>query len=392
MISSARSVALSALHRWAKTGDLVSETLRRSSGALSSEDRRLAFELCSGTIRRYWTIEWYASCLAAKRLPNTAIRKLLVLMALYQRLYHTSLPPHALVFEYVELAKQIGDKPFSAFVNGMLRTSLRTPLLVPQGATPEELSIQYSYPPFFIRRLLSTYGDGETVRLLEAQNIRLPTFRRKPFDSNRFQFSYDEPSSNEEPLTEQNPTQPTIFAALSQRLQPPQRVLDLCAGGGGKTMMAWEIFHPTTLIAHDPSSYRLQRAAEAAVREKAPVEIRVGDGLRLSEHESFDLVMVDPPCSNSGVLYKCPEARHRLREKDLNAHLRLQRSLLEKAHRLLAPHGTLFYTTCSILPEENEQMVQAACSELSLRLNGEPILILPDGEKHEGGFGAALHR
>lgn len=394
MTFSARSLAFFALQRWLKTGELVSDTIRNHKDALSPADSRFAFELASGTIRRFWTLEWYATNLVTKRLPSHGAQKLLLFMALYQRLFHENIPPHALTFEYVELAKTVCNKSFASFVNALLRKSLQTPLALPNGTSPRELSIRYSYPLWFIERLVSAYGEEKTIHILEAENIQLPSYIRRRWDPQTFQFPYEaiheERAGESQSFILQNPSQPTIFAALLQQVKPPLRILDLCAGSGGKSLMAWEVFHPQTLHAHDISALRLQRLQNESHKMGVSIEISCGDALNLPEGELFDLVLVDPPCSNSGVLFKCPEARHRLCSKTIRSHLALQLSLLKKARQVLAPHGAILYTTCSILPEENEIMISTAASELHLTIKGKPILILPDGIQFEGGFGALL--
>ena len=389
MTLSARSAALFALQRWSKTGDLVSDTIRRHSQTLLPADLRFAFDLSSGTVRQFWTIEWYAHQLVAKAIPNKPSQKLLLFMALYQRLFHENLPPHALIYEYVELAKKECNSAFAAFINAVLRKSLLTPLALPQGNSIDDLSIRYSYPPSFIRRLLSRFSLETAIRILEAENVKLPSCRRGAWDAERQQFSFDKPF-DDEPYVMQNPTQPTIFADLSQRVSHPQRILDLCAGAGGKSLMAWEIFHPQKLLANDLSSHRLERLKEEGTKHRALLDIVCGDASLLPEEEKFDLVIVDPPCSNSGVLFKCPEARHRLDDNTIRHHLALEELLLRKSQRLLSPRGVIFYSTCSILREENEEMVASVCSSLPLTMLGPSILILPDKERFEGGFGAAL--
>jgi 16S rRNA (cytosine967-C5)-methyltransferase len=397
MTLTARSCAFIALQKWLKKNALVSDTLREITKNLAPADRRFAFELASGTIRRFWTIEWYAKKLVAHSLPKDASQRLLLFMALYQRLFHANLPPHALIFEYVELAKKTCNAHFASFLNAVLRKSLQIEGLKSNEYvsmykdksrhTPDGLSILFSYHPSFIRRLLSSYGEEETVKILEAENIKLPTFRRGSWNNAIKEFPFDETADEE---IFQNPTQPLIFGELSQRVSHPHRILDLCAGSGGKTLMAWEVFQPDILHANDSSAYRLERLRTEIESQGARSTITCCDGLTLSEEEKFDLVIVDPPCSNSGVLFKCPEARHRLTDDQIHSHQTLQLSLLKKSARLLQPNGVIMYTTCSILPDENIDVLRQAASELHLTIQGGPILILPDGKRFEGGFGAIL--
>jgi 16S rRNA (cytosine967-C5)-methyltransferase len=185
-----------------------------------------------------------------------------------------------------------------------------------------------------------------------------------------------------------------IAAAALLDPQPGQRVLDLCAAPGGKTAhMAALMQNQGRLLATDVNSERLQRVAETCRRlGLGIVETRVvsRDAINFPE-EAFDRILLDVPCSNTGVLGKRPEVRWRLRPAEIAELALIQAGLLSRACEKLAAGGRLVYSTCSIEPEENRAVVDAV-----LRDHPELMLLREihhhPGHPADGGFQALLQR
>jgi 16S rRNA (cytosine967-C5)-methyltransferase len=178
--------------------------------------------------------------------------------------------------------------------------------------------------------------------------------------------------------TIQNVTQAQLMQRLAQGVQTaPKRILDLCAAPGGKTLMLRDLYPDAWILANDISAKRLERLHENQRKYGMAQQISCLAASDLQTDQLFDLVVVDAPCSNSGVLHKRPEARWRLDQP--NNLQETQRELLTQARRLLAPGGVIWYLTCSILSCENQQ------------ITGQPgQLILPNSEGWDGGYAAQV--
>lgn len=210
---------------------------------------------------------------------------------------------------------------------------------------------------------------------------------------------------------------------------PPLRVLDVCAAPGGKGLAVWDVVrvgqgHPVRLVMNDVSEDKkarirenlgkfglLSASLEASEEEHADgsgVRITIGDGAVLAleageaDDPGYDVVVVDAPCSNAGVLGRRPEARWRLADDTLLAELEgAQLALLRNARRLLSrahPAAEIWYMTCSVLRREDEGLVERACRELGLEVVDERLnmKVLPGegglGGAFDGGYGVALRR
>jgi 16S rRNA (cytosine967-C5)-methyltransferase len=181
-------------------------------------------------------------------------------------------------------------------------------------------------------------------------------------------------------------------AATRLAPQPGERVLDLCAAPGGKTLhLAALMQNQGQIIAADSDQRRLKQVADSARRLHASIitcETIAADTSRLPQGP-FDAVLLDVPCSNTGVLGKRPEVRWRLTPADLVELPQIQYRLLQAALRVVRPGGRVLYSTCSIEPEENSQLIQAA-----LKTRRRPRLIEEchhwPGEPCDGAYQALL--
>lgn len=172
-----------------------------------------------------------------------------------------------------------------------------------------------------------------------------------------------------------NKTPAALIHALAQRISPPQAILDLCSSPGGKLLALHDLFPAADLYANDVTEQKLIRLRENIAKYHLKVHVTQGPAQDYPETLKFDLVVLDVPCSNTGVFAKHPEAR--FRTTDL---VPLQQELLIKAKRLVSPNGHIFFLTCSVLKKERPTVPPSF-----------ELQILPDDEGSDGGYGAILN-
>ena len=392
-------MALELLQRWgrgrAPADELLDEALVRSG--LSSTDRALVTELFYGCLRRRLALGYLLGRVAGKP-PRPVVANILKL-GLYQLLFLDKIPVHAAVHETVELAKarQRGISPAEAgFVNAVLRrvAQNRAAYATELGATREsEPWVYFSHPQWLWTRWAARWGAADTAALCEWNNTPPPIYIRV----NRLKVDGQAPAEPRPP--DDIPVEPCAFHPLCWRVtdpsglfdtepwkrggyyaqdpstlvavdlldpQPGEAVLDMCAAPGGKTTyIAQKMQNRGKIVAADSSGERLQRLIENCRRLGVTIVATLPcEGTRLDRclrGATYDRVLVDVPCSNTGVLRRRVDLRWRLQEKELARLAALQQRLLKTAASLTRPGGVLVYSTCSLEPEENERVVEPFC-------------------------------
>lgn len=356
----------------------VDEALDAQRGAgLSRRDRALLTTLVYGVTRWRRELDWLVDRCAERVHPE--IRQHLR-VALFQMRHLDKIPRHAAVNEAVELAKGVSRKS-AGFVNAVLRKAADLPL-------PDTLGVRTSHPDWLIERWRRRFKGKELEALLAADNAILPvTIRPNPLKPATAAELDGDPAADPRFLeglyTVQDETSMKVAPLLAPK--PDERVLDLCAAPGGKTTHLAELMGGKGVVVAVDLPDRIGLVAESAKRlGLANVECVAGDGATISFRELFDAILVDAPCSNTGVLSRRPDVRWRLKEKDIDGAVAIQRKLLENAARLLKPGGRVVYSTCSLEPEENvlDPAVWSVRSE---------ELTLPT-ERHSGGYQALAKR
>ncbi len=298
------------------------------------------------------------------------------------------IPGYAAVNESVELAKRSGGAGWARLVNGVLRNYLRRGKVDPASISDpvEALAVQESHPEWLVRRWVARYGLEDTRRLCQYNNRRphvtLRVNRRKTTVAELRAALQEagietEPSTyfedflkvrNAQGLTDTRAFKDGWFAiqdestALPVRLLAPEEgetVLDLCAAPGGKSAYLAELQGDRgRVLAVDLSARRLSRVQENVRRlGLRSVQPLVADGTQL-QVRPVDKILLDAPCSGLGVLAKRADLRWKRRPEDLARAAERQRALVAHAAQLLRPGGVLVYSTCTIEPEENEQVVE----------------------------------
>jgi 16S rRNA (cytosine967-C5)-methyltransferase len=351
---------------------------------LKGAKRALAVELAYSTMRMKRLLDFYAMSLCKRSLPKKKGEKWILRLFLYQVYCLSKIPLFAALSEMVELAKKYTHPSFAKFLNALGRKidlEVKLPL-------PPDLGCRLSYPDFFVERIVASYGEKKAEKILDAQNKPIGLFARKRF---RYPLEWQQLNSiiDSADIYIQNKTQGTLIECLYEKFPPPVSILDLCAAPGGKAILLSELFCKACLYCNDSSRTRLKLLEENLRKYSIEATLSCLPGEKADFKRTFDLILIDSPCSSSGVLFKCPEARWKISSDEMERRQKIQLALIHNAKEHLAPRGKIWYSTCSILPEENEHMVELAASRFGLKID-KTFLILPDGQEFEGGFIAQL--
>lgn len=331
-------------------GALAADTLDALSTTLDARDAGLASELVFGTLRRRAQLHFLLSQRIAKPVMalDAEVRIALELGA-YQLRFLTRVPAHAAVAESVELVKQAKKASAAGLVNAVLRRLPALPAHWPDAAT------QYSMPQWLLDRWTHAFGRAASDAA-KAFLSQPPVYVRAA-----------EPSPGLEPTEVLGcylaagdiPPGARIQDISSQAvvplldLHPGHVFLDLCAAPGNKTAQALET--PLHLaVACDASPKRL---ADLVVPEGQCARVLLDARQPLPFGRVFDRILVDAPCSGTGTIGRNPEIRWRLTLAEIERHAARQKAILGNALECLKPGGVLVYSTCSLEPEENEEVV-----------------------------------
>lgn len=354
----------------------------------SPRDYALALEIASGTVRMRTALEAMAKQLTpTHRLKVSRLERAILLSALYQRFYLDRIPNYALVDGAVSLAHQLSGNRFARFVNGLLRG--KAPLRLPIA----DFATRLSFPNWFVEQLIADYGREITLQILHASNAPPTTMARHRITKEVEIIERDQLQNiaKDQNYYIQNRTPANLIHQLAAHVpKPPSNILDLCAAPGGKLIALHDRWPKASLVANDLSESRIKRLESNLHRYGIRAQLHCGPGQTFIAEQPFELIVLDLPCSNSGVLARRPEARWRLNSKAIDQLLQLQQKLIQRAVELLVPGGQLWLMTCSILKAENEKLSQWACESFSLEPLSLPITHLPDRDGSDGGFGCAF--
>ena len=396
MGSSRRSAAF-IVARWIATKDFPSSMLP------NGVERAFVQDLVYTTIRRIRPLRKILGVLM-KQWPKGELEALLYVGAA-QILYMPDVPDFAAVSETVDAAKACENPSIAKVVNGVLRNVIRRREEFEKMIADAPLEECESFPTALVRRWERRFGAENAARLCAWHNTPAETFLARRDGSfvklERGQRVEDVPGYAEGDFIVQDPGTRIAVDLLDPK--PGERILDACAAPGGKTVqIAWR---GAEVTACEVNPKRRRRLEENLARLKLGVEVipelpLVGTPLRgvrgrlgetpLPDH--FDKVLVDAPCSNTGVLRRRPDARWNWSEEKLAALVKLQAEILDACASRVAPDGLLVYSTCSNEPEENEAQVTAFLArhpDFSLEESRES---LPFESGTDGAFAALLRR
>ncbi len=426
---SARGCVLECLMEWENTSGYAQDLLERFADAyqLKPIDRGLAKELLFGILRHLYFLDQIINEL--RKDGSLKLSALCILrLGLYQ-IFKTNIADYAAVNETVDLA----HKHERGLVNAILRNAIRQREDLLKKTETWPLDDQYSHPQFLIDRWTTDHGAEAAVAMCQWNNqpppvyarihnqaayqdrlnrVQSPTQQGTVDDSTGYSLEPSEPRP--EPVAGfpdfvklpsgplpgewiesgtiyiQDPSTSLACGLLAP--QPGEAILDACAAPGGKTaILATMVPETTTIFATDSNPSRIRQMQENFARLKiGNVDVREIDWIRpnsqqLKDLPKFDAILLDVPCSNTGVMRRRVDVRWRLQPGDFAQVAGLQMKILKNAFRQLKPGGRIIYSTCSIDPLENRQLI--AASGLKIEEIRES---LPWRDGFDGAFAACL--
>lgn len=370
-------------------------TLDDALDSVPSEYRRIVEHLLFWFFRYRKPVETVLGRFIS-RPPLPAVMIILSVAAVQCR-FQSGIAPQSAVNVAVDAAKKFhADK----FVNAVLRKFIQTPF-------PDEFSAKDILPPAIFRRWSKRFDQGTLEKFAELFTAEpdfsyriLPGFQPVEnsiaipgFGGFNFASAPGAEVLKSETLARggfyiQDPATAFAVSLAAEDAKSAAKVLDLCAAPGGKTLMLGELCRPEcSVTAADISPVRQERTRENFTLRSRSYQVVAAAPENL--YGKYDIIMADMPCSNTGVFRKRPDALWRFDEKHLREIVKIQQDILRSAAKLLAPNGIIIISTCSIEPEENDQLVDFLTSldpafDCEIRQT-----ILPEST-HDGAFAARL--
>ncbi|HKQ37741.1 MAG TPA: 16S rRNA (cytosine(967)-C(5))-methyltransferase RsmB [Verrucomicrobiae bacterium] len=396
---------------------------------MSPADRALAQELAFGVTRWEKTLDWLIAQKTRERPAKPAL-EILLRLGLYQLFWLDRIPDHAAVNETVELAKHAGFKSQAGFINAVLRGFLREREITRQKLAElreRNPALGLSHPEWLYRRWQERYGEVDARRLMQWNNQPPPTYARvntiktettrltEAWKTEGVEFrgcQFDWVPANtvfelleHPPLVSlksfldggfyvQDPS--TLFSVHELAPKPGETILDMCAAPGGKsTYIAALMNNIGKIVATDLSPGRLELVRQNIARlgvTCATIE-PWSAAISQSPRASFDRILLDVPCSNTGVMRRRVELRWRIQAEELERLVKEQRDLLEHAAQLIKPGGVIVYSTCSLEPEENVELIDGFLQShprFAVKARAGRAELLPFRDGVDGAFTAIL--
>lgn len=382
--TNSRRTAAFAVVRWLATKDFPATLLPEGA------DRAFVQDLVYIVIRRLRPLRKVLGALVTKW-PKGELEALLYVGAA-QVLYMDEVPDFAAVNETVEAAKQCDNKSVAKVVNAVLRNLIRRREEFEQMIAAAPLEERESFPTALVRRWTARFGAENAAKLCAWHNEPAETFLARKDGSfvalERGKKVTEVPGFAEGGFIVQDPG--TALAVKLVDAKPGDEILDACAAPGGKTIqLAWRGAKVTACEVNPKRRRKLEENLK-----RVGVEVEVADALDSCRLQSiaFGKVLVDAPCSNTGVLRRRPDARWNWSVEKLEALVKLQAEILDQVEPLVAPGGTLVYSTCSNEPEENLEQVNAFLvrhPDFKLDVTRESV---PFESGHDGAFAARFVR
>ena len=348
-------------------------------------DRGLLHELCYGVCRWHPQLQMLLQLLLARSLgPREYTIRALLLVGLYQ-LWHLRIPEHAAVAETVTAARQMGKPWAVGLTNAVLRAALRRRQEL-TAALDQDPEAGEAHPRWLLQRLREDWPD-DWPAITVANNARPPFTLRinlGHFDRNACQQRLESLGCNPQPsayvataLTLNAAAEPATLPGFAEGwisvqdaaaqlaaplldIQSGLHVLDACAAPGGKTGHLLECAPHLDLTVLDQDAARLERVAENLHRLRFHARLIAGDARRPADWWDgvpYDRILLDAPCSATGVIRRHPDIKLLRRDSDIATLADQQQAMLASLWPLLRPEGRLLYATCSVLRQENEQVV-----------------------------------
>jgi len=391
-VTPARFEAFTILMELDRSASVHADDLLRGPrvSALPAQDRNLCTALVLGSLR--WQIRLDAAIRTLLSKPNAKLDpaiRIALRLGIFQLHYLDRIPAHAAIGESVSLARLAGHQHASRMVNAVLRMLSQGPKpdlgVLPKDASA--LAATTAHPQWLVERWVANYG------VATAQAICQNGQRQPELD-----LRLEDPAVEGELANEGIQLAPGAILSAARRVlagdvtaaeafrvgririqeegsqliaelggdvtQQPEKILDCCAAPGGKTLILAERNRaPIRALEISPARCEALRLRIAASRFAEQIEVVQGDAAELPAEPKYDLILADVPCSGTGTLGRNPEIRHRLQPADLQRHHERQCAILRGALR--TGSGRVIYSTCSLEPEENTEVVAQVLEEHS---------------------------
>jgi len=359
-------------------GQAHSDDLLRGKGvsALSLQDRNLVTALVLGVVR--WQLELDERLRPLLKRPNVKLDaevRIALRLGAFQLLHLDRIPPSAAIDQSVELTKQSGHRFASAMVNAVLR---RVAKQSGEEARPDGSRDLRAYPAWMRERWQSFFGEAATFSICAHGQLQpnLAIRMQSPDVEEELaragvRWSSGSLLTGARIADSGDITATAAFRDGRVRIQDEgsqlvaeiagqgRQILDCCAAPGGKTLILAERNPQARIFALEASPQRLEALCTRMAPLANRVECRLTDARYLHDESAYDLVLADVPCSGTGTLGRNPEIRHRLQLDDFARQAERQIAILSNALRAAQTGGRVVYSTCSLEPEENEQVIAA---------------------------------
>lgn len=424
-----RAAAARVLHRILNDGESLNTAFPAETATLQDNDKRLAQAISYGVLRVLPALNRLVAAKLKQPLKGKlAVINSLLLVGAYQ-LYCLRTKDHAAVSATVEAAKRLKRKNHTGLVNGVLRQLLRE---APARNAEEQRDLPadplMNHPRWLADSVRQDYPQ-QWQQILQANNQHPPMWLRINLAKTSAQDYVDElaaaditgypdaevasavrlekpapvsalPRFEEGVVSVQDKS--AQMASLLLNASDSHRVLDCCAAPGGKTLHLLETHQfETPLIAIDVDATRLQRVTENLARQQQQAKVICADVSELEswwDGQPFDRILLDAPCSGTGVIRRHPDIKWLRRKSDIDKLVLLQQQILARVWQTLAPGGELLYATCSILSRENRQQINAFlashddASLVAINEHADMLQKLPSAEDGDGFFYARLKK
>jgi 16S rRNA (cytosine967-C5)-methyltransferase len=354
-------------------------------------DKRFFLQLVNGTMKLRRRLDYELNFYLTRPAAQLEIKlKNIMRLGLYQLRFTDRIPDAAAVNESVNIATAMCGKTYANLVNAVLRSSIREPekvIYADRDKNPlKYLADFYSYPDYFVKYCLDEFGLYNTEKLLENYNkppkvtYRVNNLKVKPdevaniLQENKIEFSYGKflpeflhIEGGGLPLEPELIETGKVYvqdesSGMAVRLlnpTPGSNIVDLTAAPGGKTTyIAIRMQNKGSVTAVEKSQERLELLVENGKRQNISIISPVRSDMFKFTGGPFDRVLVDPPCTGWGTAGKHSDLRWAKTQDDISKMNRIQMAMLKKASRLVKPGGILVYSTCTIIRDENDKVVE----------------------------------
>jgi 16S rRNA (cytosine967-C5)-methyltransferase len=401
--------------------------LERALTGLPDPDKRLTHELAAGVLRHRTPLDQAIAPYVTGGVGGVRDDLLDILrLGAYQLLYLERVPRHAAVDTAVTLGRRIAGARVGGFINAVLRKVAEQEPVADQRDSLDALSVEYSHPAWLVARWLARFGPAETEHLLQANNTRPPliiqparwnrdaliagleqqriAWRPAPYDAGLVVEGTrprELPGFASGSCYVQDPAQALVVRYCD--LPAGSRLFDACAAPGGKAIAFSQ--RAGLVAAGDLRPARARRLRENLDRATSgPAAVVVADA-GVPAVRPLDAVLLDAPCLGTGAFARHPDARWRVSETALAALAAQGGRLLRGLAEVVRPGGLLFFSTCSLEPEENEVQIEAFLAS-DARFRREPsstvppelltqagdLMLLPHRHGTDGAYAARLRR